>query len=87
MPATGDTYYIHDLALLRHARSGGQGSAIVRWLIANARKAGFSSLSLVAVSGSGAFWERHGFRVVRDDELANALASYGTDARYMVRAT
>ena len=44
---------------------------------------GLPEMALVAVHGSVPFWQRHGFTVVEAPALAEKLASYGEDARYM----
>jgi GNAT superfamily N-acetyltransferase len=85
LPKSPDTYYLHDLALLPEARGFGAGSAVVAALAEQARTKRLSTLSLVAVHGSAAFWRRHGFAAVEDAALAEKLRSYGADARFMVR--
>lgn len=85
LPAPAGTWYIHDLALMPAARRQGHAEAIVRRLVAEAGRAGLPSLSLVAVNGSAPFWRRHGFATVDNRALAEALASYGADAAFMVR--
>jgi ribosomal protein S18 acetylase RimI-like enzyme len=85
LPAAPSTFYIHDLAILPEARGGGHAASIVTRLITHARD--LPSLSLIAVSNSAPFWERHGFRAVDDHALRAKLASYGADARFMVRAS
>ncbi len=91
LPASPETYYIHDLALLPEARGTGAGSAIVAALVAQARAAGLPSVSLVAVHESAEFWRGHGFHAAIDPEgadpaLAEKLRSYDEGARFMVRA-
>ncbi len=81
IPDDPDTFYIHDIAILPEARRAGAGAAIVRLLAAHATAAQFPSMSLVAVAGSVPFWTRHGFQI----EPCDALASYGDEARFMVR--
>ena len=56
-----------------------------RSLIAHARAAGFDNLSLVAVNGSQAFWEKVGFRAAAVPGLEAKLSSYGPDAVLMVQ--
>ncbi|MGY8681869.1 GNAT family N-acetyltransferase [Bradyrhizobium sp. UFLA05-153] len=80
----GSTYYIHDIALLPEARSGGAASEVVLKLVRHAKKAQFPNLSLVAVNNSAKFWERHGFRTLDDADLNQKLASYDDRAKYMV---
>ncbi len=50
-----------------------------------ARRLGLPSLSLVAVNASAGFWGKQGFSVVADPRLEAKLASYGSDARFMMR--
>lgn len=84
LPEAPTTYYIHDVALLPVARGKGHAVQAAIRLIEQARAAGFSNLSLVAVNGSQAFWERMGFRVLANPGLEAKLASYGPDAVLMV---
>ncbi len=77
--------YIHDVAILPAVRSGGQAGRIVGRIVRDAYRAGAPCVSLVAVSGSQPFWERHGFRAIQIPGLAAKLESYGADARFMVR--
>jgi GNAT superfamily N-acetyltransferase len=85
LPSSATTYYIHDVALLPEARGKGYAAQITDVLVANARRAGFDNLSLVAVNKSQVFWEKAGFRVIAVPELSPKLASYGPDAALMVR--
>lgn len=80
LPSRATVAYIHDLALLPEMRSGGHGRAIVNQLILQAKSQDLEAMALVAVSGSGPFWERHGFVVAPSPA---PLSSYGPDARYM----
>lgn len=82
-PEDADTLYIHDLALLPSARGTGAGAAAVQTLARLASP--FGAMSLVAVNNSVPFWSRMGFSPKVDERLAAKLASYGTDALYMVR--
>lgn len=86
IPADADVLYLHDLALLPEARGGGWTRPILERLVAGALEAGWPEIALVAVNDARAFWERHGFQVVDDPALAEQLATYGADARYMTRA-
>ncbi len=85
LPATADTYYLHDLALLPVARRVGAASHIVGALIKHAAARGFASMSLVAVNGSSGFWRRHGFAEADAPELDQTLRGYDADARLMVK--
>lgn len=83
IPCDADTYYVHDIALHGDARRSGSASEIVRILVKHAREHSFPNLSLIAVSGSSRFWQRHGFAVVSDADIDEKLVSYGSDARFM----
>ena len=85
LPGDGDTYYIHDLALLPVARRIGAASYITNALSKHARAHGFPTMSLVAVNASQGFWERHEFAVVDGPDLTQKLMSYEDAARLMVR--
>ena len=85
LPDEPDTFYIHDLALLPVARGVKAAGKIIAALTKHAEAMGFPTMSLVAVNGSGAFWEKQGFVVEERAELADKLAAYEADARYMVK--
>lgn len=83
IPENADTYYFHDFAVddsMRGRRLGSQAIAILK---AHARRAGFRTINLVAVNASDGFWVSHGFRARHADDLAQKLATYGADAKYM----
>ncbi|WP_374600254.1 GNAT family N-acetyltransferase [Brevundimonas sp.] len=86
IPADADRIYLHDLALDPAVRGGGHTRAIVERLIDQARMDGWTTMALVAVNDATAFWQRMGFHPATSPALAAKLASYGDDARYMVRA-
>ncbi|HWQ87612.1 GNAT family N-acetyltransferase [Brevundimonas sp.] len=85
IPADASVLYLHDLALHPDVRGGGWSAMIVERLAGQARAAGWPALALVAVNDAAPFWERRGFAVVDTPALRAKLASYGPDARYMVR--
>jgi GNAT superfamily N-acetyltransferase len=85
IPADASVMYLHDLALHPDVRGGGWSATIVERLADQARAAGWPALALVAVNEAAPFWERRGFAVVDSPAMAAKLASYGPDARYMVR--
>lgn len=85
LPTDADGLYLHDLALDPAARGGGHATAAIEMLAVQARSDGWPAIRLVAVNEAAPFWERHGFRIVDRPALAARLASYGPDARYMVR--
>ena len=51
-----------------------------------AEAVGWPAIALIAVNNAAAFWERHQFEIRETQSLRQKLASYGPDARYMVRA-
>jgi ribosomal protein S18 acetylase RimI-like enzyme len=83
LPADASTFYLHDLALLPHARGSGAGSGIVREILRHAADKGYPSAALIAVSGSEAFWTAQGFDAQPD--MARKCASYGPGAMFMRR--
>ena len=85
IPDDATVMYLHDLALHPDARGGGHTGVVVEQLAAAAKAAGWPAVALVAVNDATAFWARHGFTVRQTPEMAAKLASYGADARYMVR--
>ena len=85
VPADAAVMYLHDLALDPAVQGAGWSRPIVERLAAHARAAGWPALTLVAVNDAAPFWERHGFAVIDAPGMADKLAGYGPDARYMVR--
>jgi ribosomal protein S18 acetylase RimI-like enzyme len=85
LPPKADTFYIHDLALLPLTRGLGSARQIVAALTKHAAAMGFPTMSLVAVNGSGPFWEKQGFAVEEQPDLTEKLAAYEAGARYMVK--
>ncbi|CAN5364655.1 GNAT family N-acetyltransferase [soil metagenome] len=85
LPETSNVTYLHDLALHPDARGGGWTRAIVESLAVRAQAEGWPEIALVAVNTAADFWRRHGFSALETPGLAAKLASYGADARYMVR--
>jgi ribosomal protein S18 acetylase RimI-like enzyme len=85
LPADPDLIYLHDLALHPQARGGGVTGAVVERLAEQAAEDGWPAIALVAVNDAVGFWSRHGFKERETPGLAEKLASYGSDARYMMR--
>jgi ribosomal protein S18 acetylase RimI-like enzyme len=86
IPGDAGTYYLHDLALLPVARRIGAASRIVNALVKHATARDFRTMSLVAVSGSQGYWEKHGFAVAETAAIAaNLQQGYGEGARFMVK--
>ena len=85
LPEQRDTYYLHDLALLKAAHGKGLGARLVRHLTEHAGTCGYTTMSLVAVNKSAPFWERQGFNIENLPALAPKLKGYGPDAVFMTR--
>ena len=85
LPAEPDLIYLHDLALHPEARGGGVTGVIVERLAQQATEDGSPAIALVAVNDAVGFWSRHGFVEKPSPAMAAKLASYGADARYMIR--
>ena len=85
LPKDADRIYLHDLALDPDVRGGGHTRAIVERLVDQGRADGWIRIALVAVNDATTFWQRLGFQPMTSPALAAKLASYGDDARYMVR--
>jgi ribosomal protein S18 acetylase RimI-like enzyme len=85
LPDDADLIYLHDLALLPETRGAGHARAAIEALASGATAAGWPALALVAVNDAEAFWAWHGFVTDPDPHLMAKLASYGPDARYMIR--
>lgn len=86
LPAAPATLHLHDVALLPSARGAGAASRLLGQLAELACASGLTGLSLVAVNGSAAFWERRGFEVVRDPALERELRGYDPAACLMARS-
>lgn len=82
LPERRDSLYLHDLALRPDMRGGGHAGTILDTLFACA---GGLPIALVSVNDSAAFWRAKGFAESDAPDLAMKLASYGPDARYMLR--
>ncbi|ASE39516.1 GNAT family N-acetyltransferase [Brevundimonas vesicularis] len=85
LPPQPDLIYLHDLALHPEARGGGVTGAIVERLAEQATEDGWPAIALVAVNDAVGFWSRQDFVEQPAEAMAAKLASYGADARYMLR--
>jgi len=75
-------WYLHDLALVPSVRGQGTAQQLLEHLFNFISDMGCQSIGLIAVQNSVGFWQRYGFSVA---EKQPDLASYGWDARYMVK--
>lgn len=83
------TLHLHDLAVSPAGRAKRLGHKLVQQVVHRAQDMGLAQVALVAVQGSRAYWERHGFAVAEapaDSPLAAKLASFGPGATLMRRA-
>ncbi|MBU1348351.1 MAG: GNAT family N-acetyltransferase [Alphaproteobacteria bacterium] len=85
IPGDASVLYLHDLALTPAVRGQGWSRPAMWTVLDLARAGGWSTVALVAVNDAADFWRGHGFEVRETPELAEKLAGYGSDARYMTR--
>jgi GNAT superfamily N-acetyltransferase len=85
LPAEPALIYLHDLALHPEARGGGVTGQIIQRLAEQAAEDSWPAIALVAVNDAVGFWSRHRFVEQPAEAMTAKLASYGADARYMVR--
>ncbi|WP_396594973.1 GNAT family N-acetyltransferase [Brevundimonas sp. R86498] len=83
IPGDATVLYLHDLALTPAVRGQGWSRPAMEAVVDLARTGDWPTVALVAVNDAVAFWRGHGFTVCEVPELAEKLASYGPDARYM----
>lgn len=81
IPPDADRYYLHDLALLPATRGQGVGAGAITLVLAQARRAGFSSIGLTAVHGADRFWRMHEFV----DVASPSEEGYGPGSVAMMR--
>lgn len=83
-----DGFFLQDISLAAIARGQGLAQIMLAHMLAHATALGFASFSLVAVSQSGDYWDRQGFRTLPGRSAAQldyVTAQYGEGARLMVR--
>jgi GNAT superfamily N-acetyltransferase len=87
LPVAASCLYLHDIAVTENARGASLGFALLNLMEAQARALNIAQLALVAVNGSGGYWQRHGFveYAAADAVLAAKLISYDATASYLVR--
>ncbi len=82
-----EVLYIHDLAIAAAGRGIDLGRRLVRRAFDAASLDGLGRAELIAVEGAAAYWRTLGFHEESPTAgLAAKLATYGADARWMVRA-
>lgn len=83
---TGDTLFLHDLAVSPIARGTGLGRRLVETAMESARAAGLDRAELIAVEGAAEYWRRLGFEPgAPPPPLAAKVAQYGPSAQWMWR--
>ena len=81
LPTAPAAWHIHDIALDPRLRGQGHAGTVLRALLTASP---WRRATLVAVSGTGPYWAAQGFADAPARPAA-ALASYGEEARFMVR--
>lgn len=85
---TPDCFFIHDITLMPEARGTGLAAAMIEKACETGRSLGFKTISLVAVSQSGNYWDKNNFLEYVDisvEKRNGIIANYGQGARLMLR--
>nr|WP_082510789.1 MULTISPECIES: GNAT family N-acetyltransferase [Methylobacterium] len=86
VPMAEGSAYLHDFGIEPAISRSGHARAGLAMLVERARVAGLRRLALVAVNRTVPFWQGQGFEICEaDPAMAAKLASYGSEARYMIR--
>ena len=83
LPLKPDCMFVHDVALLPHARGRGAAAGYIRRVGGFAHAAGLHGLASVAVYGAERMWSQLGFEAVGAESIRSELHHYG-DAVYIV---
>ncbi len=82
--APSEVLFIHDLSVGAAGRGLGIGSKLVQNAFERAAHDGLQIAELIAVEGAATYWASLGFiEVTADPTLANKVAKYGREARWM----
>ena len=68
LPDRPECYYLHDIAILPAARSGGAGRVGFEQCLARAAQKGLPAIELVAVNGADSYWSKLGFEPVANED-------------------
>ena len=81
IPQNPDCYFMHDVAINPAYKGKGIGSALCEKAKSLAREHGLLNMALISVQDSHPFWEKMGFRRVRElsTAMAEKLESYETE--------
>ncbi|NDV86131.1 GNAT family N-acetyltransferase [Aurantimonas aggregata] len=85
LPQPANCFYLHDVAVAPEARGHGLAAPAVEHLLELAEA--YRCAALVSVYATAPFWSHFGFAEAAGRLPPGALASYGADARYMIRMT
>ncbi|KNE25304.1 acetyltransferase [Achromobacter spanius] len=91
LPAQADHWFLHDCAVAPAAQGLGVGRALLHTAATRAVECGLQRASLVSLASAASYWHRHGYRPLpatpdqNDLALADKLAGYGPQARYLAR--
>lgn len=83
LPSDPDCLFVHDVALMPHARGRGAAARYIRLLGGFAHASGLHGLACVAVYGAEQMWSQLGFEAAGFESIQSELRRYG-DAVYMV---
>jgi len=68
-PKTTGNLFLHDTCVSPNYSDSGIGSALVEYLLSIAKAEGFTSVTLISVQKTIAFWTKHGFTHVNNTEV------------------
>lgn len=81
-----EVLFIHDLAVSSAGRGSGAGRTLIARAFELAARDGLPTAELIAVKGAASYWRKLGFvEAAVPLELAEKIATYGHDARWMTR--
>lgn len=84
IPDPASALHLHDCVIAPRSRGHGFAAAIVDRIEA-AALGRFRALTLVAIAGKRAFWERRGFRDATRPAMRASLESYDPSAAYLAK--
>lgn len=88
LPGNPDCLYLHDLSVHPASRGSNAGQLLIAAFMEQFAALRLHCAVLVAVQGSAAYWQHHGFHVLDpSQELATKLSSYGSNVQYMMHST
>lgn len=73
LPQKTDSYYIHDVAVLKRHRGMNIAKKLVESVIEVGIKNGYNDFRLVSVNNTETFWNKFGFNVIEKFEYADGI--------------